>query len=173
MKLIYLPGFGGNMNSKTFQNLINKYPKSIFVDYNNTNADIANKQITSLFEFLDKECYVVVGQSLGGFWAEYFAIKYNYSVILINPSLKPSESLAKYNLTKAELDIFKKYQGIKIVQSKISIIVSKNDTIVNPETVICRYQNDVPIKYIDCDHQINQYETLFTEIQFRVLNDFL
>lgn len=38
---------------------------------------------------------VFIGTSLGGFWANYFAHKYDTKCVLVNPSISPSVNMAK------------------------------------------------------------------------------
>ena len=37
-----------------------------------------------------------IGSSLGGFWAQYLAPEFDASLVLINPSLRPDETLARH-----------------------------------------------------------------------------
>jgi uncharacterized protein len=165
MKIIYIPGFGGKQNSETFMNVSKKYAETIFINYDNKNAENAFKQIEKQIENKASNDYLIIGQSLGGFWAEYFALKYGYKLILINPSLKPFESLKKYDLTLEELNCYRKFALEEIVKSEITIILSKNDTIVNPKPVIEKYKDLVEIKYIDGDHKLTEFKSIFAEIE--------
>ena len=81
MKIIYLSGFGGDENSETYRSLLLKYPETSFIKYNNENAENAFEQIENILQNKSNKENIIIGQSLGGFWAEYFAKKYNYSVI--------------------------------------------------------------------------------------------
>jgi predicted esterase YcpF (UPF0227 family) len=164
MKLIYFPGFGGSEKSNTFLNILLKYPDSQVIIYNNTDADEAFIQIENQLKNISTEIPIIIGQSLGGFWAEYFAIKHNLKLVLINPSFEPFKSLEKYNIPIQELEKFKKFKSGKIAKSKVSIILSKNDTVVNPTPVIAKYKNTVAFKYVDGDHKFTDYEILFNEI---------
>ena len=160
-----MPGFGGNENSETFKTIFSKYPNSIFINYDNRNAENAHNQILKELNKINSEDKIIVGQSLGGFWAEYFAEKYNFRVVLINPSLEPSESLAKYNLTKNELESYRKLKKKKKIERGISIIISKNDTIVNPKNVIAKYKDAVEIKYVEGNHKLTEFKTLIAELE--------
>lgn len=53
----------------------------------------------------------------------------------------------------------------KIAASKISIILSKNDTVVDPKPVLNKYENHVDFRYIDGDHKLENFEVLFEEIE--------
>jgi len=171
MKLIYIPGFGGNTNSETFKNISIKYAdvETVFINYDNRNAENAFIQIEDQIENKASKNCLIIGQSLGGFWAEYFAHKYGFKLILINPSLNPSESLKKYNLTLEELDCYRKFILIETVKSEMAIILSKNDTIVSPKPVKEKYKDLVEFKYVNCDHKLTEFECLFTEIE-KILN---
>jgi predicted esterase YcpF (UPF0227 family) len=39
---------------------------------------------------------LLVGSSLGGFWAQYLAPQFGAGMVLINPALRPDESLARF-----------------------------------------------------------------------------
>ena len=166
MKLIYFPGFGGSQKSLTFQSLLEKYNDSEAVLYDNENANIAIEQIEKQINFptLSKNT-LIIGQSLGGFWAEHFAIKYNLNLILINPSLNPHLSLKKYNLSTEKLDAYKSYKSNDFVKSQITIILSKNDTTVDPKPVIEKYNDIAKFKLVDGDHNFKDYNTLINEIE--------
>lgn len=164
MKIVYLPGFGGNKNSETYQNLFRKYIDTEFIIYDNINAEIAYSQIFQQLENIKNKNVLIIGQSLGGFWAELFAAKNNWKIILINPSLEPFTSLKKYHLNETELVKFKNYNVPKITESKISIILSRNDTVVDPKPVLDKYETDVDFIYVDGDHKLENFEVLFEEI---------
>lgn len=165
MKIIYIPGFGGNQNSETFKKISEKYFETEFIIYDNRNAEKAYQQILKQTENKKHSNVLIIGQSLGGFWAEILAFENNWNTILINPSLEPYESLKKYQLSDDELSKFKNYKLDKIIESKISIILSKNDTIVNPKPVIDKYGGFLKFKYIDGDHKLENFEVLFKEIE--------
>jgi predicted esterase YcpF (UPF0227 family) len=56
---------------------------------------------------MSSERVVLVGSSLGGFFAKHFAEKYNLDYLLINPCLDPWFRLAKYKTV--DLDSFEDY----------------------------------------------------------------
>jgi uncharacterized protein len=39
---------------------------------------------------------MLIGSSLGGFWAQYLAPEFNARIVLINPSMQPDETLARH-----------------------------------------------------------------------------
>lgn len=40
--------------------------------------------------------FMFIGSSLGGFWAQYLAPEFDATLVLINPSLRPDETLARH-----------------------------------------------------------------------------
>lgn len=99
MVLIYLHGFNSSGTGATAKSLKEVYGEHfISFDYDYINPDLAFEQINGILIecFLNKKEPVLIGSSLGGFWANYFAEKYNIKCVLINPSLSPGKSLGKY-----------------------------------------------------------------------------
>ena len=165
MKIIYFPGFGGNQNSETFKSILYKFSESKAIIYDNVNAENAFQQIQKQIKNQLSAKPLIIGQSLGGFWAEYFAITYNLNLILINPSIEPYESLKKYNLSSSELNSFRKFESNEYVKSKISIILSKNDTVVNPKSILEKYKKIVKFIYVEGDHKFTDFDLLISEIE--------
>lgn len=163
MKIVYFPGFGGSEKSNTFLKILSIYPDSQAIIYNNTNADKAFFEIENQLKNVSTEINLIIGQSLGGFWAEYFAIKHNKKLILINPSFEPFKSLSKYNVSPKELNSFKKFRIVEKTSAPISIILSKNDTVVDPKPVLEKY-NTLKFKYVEGDHIFTHYDFLLKEI---------
>lgn len=164
MKIVYFPGFGGSEKSNTFLKILSKYPDSEAIIYNNTNADKAFIEIENQLKNIYAEIDLIIGQSLGGFWAEYFAIKHNRKLVLINPSFEPFKSLSKYNISLEELNSFKKFRIAEKTSAPISIILSKDDTVVDPKPVLEKY-NTLNFKYVEGDHIFTHYDFLLNEIE--------
>lgn len=99
--VIFIHGFCSGRNSTKYTALKNQLDPNIFVidiveiDYSTaTKNEIESNLKTVLDKYL---CYpeaIVVGHSLGGYWTRVFAKKYSYSSVIINPSLKPWETLS-------------------------------------------------------------------------------
>ena len=58
-------------------------------------ADLANFYLDFL-EQLDLTGVHLIGSSLGGFWAQVLAPEFDASMVLINPSVRPDETLARH-----------------------------------------------------------------------------
>ena len=165
MKLIYFAGFGGKINSFTFSNLSEKYPSAKFVVYDNENPKIAYEQIQKQLKNIISEQSLIIGQSLGGFWAEIFGIKYGVKTILINPSIEPNISLKKYGLSSQNLKDYLKFKENKLLNNKFSIILSNRDEVVDKKPVLKKYDGKTKFIFIDENHQLKNLEPLFEEIK--------
>lgn len=155
MKLIYLHGFNSSENSETVLDLKKNYGNDLIsISYDYVNADNGYNQINNLIENVLKsdQDLILVGSSLGGFWANYFAQKYDLKSVLINPAIKPSQSLLKYtgkikNYTTGEEFVFngvnaieyKKYEVPVKIGNLRYIIIGKNDYVLNPNETIKHY----------------------------------
>lgn len=89
--VLFFHGFGSSSNTNKFTCIeMNKECNN--VDYVNTDIDkIFNdydKHVQSLIEKYDT--VILVGHSLGGYFANHFANKYKLKALLINPCVRPS-----------------------------------------------------------------------------------
>ena len=100
-RIIYLHGFNSSSKSFKAQRLIefmrakNQNNKLLVPDLK-AEPESAVRQIAMLIEN-DNSCdYCFIGSSLGGYYATWFAEKYSCPAVLINPSIRPYETLSKY-----------------------------------------------------------------------------
>ena len=150
MKVIYLHGFNSDGNSKTVKNLRKKIADLISVSYDYILAEKAYEKIkVTIEETIKKNADIILmGTSLGAFWANYFNQKFGLKSILVNPSLYPWISLAKYMglnknfnsgeeriLTAENVAAYKKYET-EIIQGyhRVVVLGTKDDVIDYRET---------------------------------------
>ena len=93
--ILYLHGFGSCGNS-TKTALLKRYfgDKQVYAP----DLPISPIQAIAFVEKIinEKEIDLLVGSSLGGFYASYFCEKYKIKTVLINPSTEPFETLKPY-----------------------------------------------------------------------------
>lgn len=91
--IIYLHGFRSFSESNKFRLLQEMFPneKVISLDYSPHDPELASQQITKVIleEEADIDDILVIGTSLGGFWARWAAASFSVKSILINPVLHP------------------------------------------------------------------------------------
>lgn len=111
-----------------------------------------DKQVKKLIK--NKQGLVLVGGSLGGFWANYFAEKYSLPCVLVNPSLTPFTSLSKYlgvnknfytgvvkTLTRENVDAYSKYIVDDNPNIHKIIVIGALDTTVDYSHTISVFEN--------------------------------
>jgi predicted esterase YcpF (UPF0227 family) len=93
-KIIYLHGFNSGKKSATADKLLGIFNDAIIAEYNTLDPIQAEAQISQIIEAQDRDHeLILVGTSLGGFWAQYFAAKYQLKALLVNPAINPAETL--------------------------------------------------------------------------------
>ena len=168
MRVVYIHGFAGGANSNKIKILRREIgggtiiAPAFAVDANVCETQIDNI-ILQLVESADpnqpsKFPIVFVGTSLGGFWANYAAQRYDTPCILINPATKPSVTLRKY-LGKAYRDhltgekIFltedtiqtylerEKYLADHTNGALINLMVAKDDSVIDYQMTLKNLPN--------------------------------
>jgi hypothetical protein len=101
--IIYLHGFNsGGQSQKAAWLRRHLAPAVVFApSYAPHRAHDAARELRKFIARLKRENpqdprLLLVGSSLGGFWAQYLAPKFGAAMVLINPSLRPDESLARH-----------------------------------------------------------------------------
>ncbi len=93
MQIIYLHGFQSSPMSKKGQQLsqycANHDQFQVHLPDLNRSPDKVLQKISGLIESLPRDQVVLVGSSLGGFYATYFVAKYACPAVLINPAMQP------------------------------------------------------------------------------------
>lgn len=91
MKMYLIHGKNSNKNSYTLNNFL-KVTENIDVQFVEYDSSLSFKEI---YDIIDSQLQgiseddIIVGHSLGGYFALIFSSKYNTKKILINPSLHP------------------------------------------------------------------------------------
>lgn len=160
--IVYLHGFGSSGNSVKVDALIAKFgADQVFapdlpIDPSEVNSIIV-KHIGDWYTTRDpKDKLVFVGTSLGAFYASFFAHTFDAPAVIVNPSIRPNESLVdkvgrnvnnvtkeEFWLTIAHLDKLKymreylknNYKGVLI-----HLFVAKDDEVIPYYEMLNWYQ---------------------------------
>lgn len=172
IKIIYLHGFNSTGNTGTASYLKAKYNDSFLApDYDYINADNAESMLDNIVAAMVKNhAVIMVGKSLGCFWANYFAEKYQLKCILINPGLQPHLSLSKYIgenrnfnngvlnvLTKEQVATYSKYQKPDSELLYKHILLGQKDDIIDPAYCLAVMNTHFIECFPDLDHYFNDY----------------
>ena len=162
-KIIYLHGFNSSHKSTKAQLLLEHMQaagrgRSLLLPDLSPYPDCAIKQITQLIESHSaaaeetKLCFV--GSSLGGYYATFFAEQTQSPAVLINPSIRPYETLADYLGENKNYYTMEKWCLDKThIQQLLDIDVT---TITQPERYLVLLQTGDEV--LDYQQAKNKYE---------------
>ena len=136
-KVLYLHGYGSTGETDTAKNLrifLSPEFELISPTYDCSNPRLAASQLTSVMESLDSSNIVVVGTSLGGFFANYLSRQRSIPAVLVNPSLHPSKSLAKYGESEEALAGYAELEaaaGYRTATCRRIVVLGMEDTVLD------------------------------------------
>lgn len=136
-QVIYIHGYGSNGNSETASGLRKHLDGQFEVkspSYSWTKPLEALSGLEALFKLSAPNRPVIVGSSLGGFYANVLARSLNTPAILINPSLYPSKSLGKYGegeTTLREYAELEKKEASMAAKPERVVVLGMNDEVLD------------------------------------------
>lgn len=108
MKIIYIHGFKSCGHGQK-SSALKKYFKNVLAP----DLPFSPHKAIKFLEKLITPDTVLIGSSLGGYYAIYLAEKYSLKAVLINPSLKPYKTLKPYTGTQYRFCDNKKFKWKK------------------------------------------------------------
>jgi predicted esterase YcpF (UPF0227 family) len=158
--VIYVHGYGSTGNTETAKNLRATFVGDFDVispTYDCSNPRAARDQLTSLVESLKQDKPIIVGTSLGGFFANLVARLCDIPVIAVNPSTQPSGSLHKYGENAEALAGYQELEEQERSQETLPrriVILGSRDDVVNPHTNGARLTGNTETVWLDMGHRI-------------------
>jgi len=115
------------------------------------------KQADQLIRSCSHHPIVLVGTSLGGFWANYLAHKYDAPCVLVNPCVSPSASLRKYlgrevrnyrtgellSINERDLEVYADLeQDVPEIYNgySVNLFVARDDEVLNYKDMLNYYE---------------------------------
>lgn len=96
MNILYIHGYNGSPQGEKTDLLRQRFNKAnLIAPQHNSRPQEVFALLDSIAEGLDELDDLIVGTSLGGFWANFFAQRYGLRAVLINPAVQPSQDLAR------------------------------------------------------------------------------
>jgi uncharacterized protein len=181
--IIYLHGFRSTGNSGKTLTLRKMFPEYEIIGphYSPHNPLLAEQELSSLMDSLtDKQSVLVIGTSLGGFWAHWMARKFNLNAIMINPSIDPGNTLTigRYTLydetnteievTQQSLDMASSFRVMQVDAKQLScfVWVALDDEVLDPQAIINEFTGIHKLKIYDTgSHRFIQFDQMKNEIQ--------
>lgn len=159
--IVYLHGFGSSGNTRKVDQLKERFgADQVFapdlpIDPGEV-AKIIGDKINDWYTTRKKDKLVFVGTSLGAFYASFFANTYDAPAVIVNPSVRPNESLADKvgrnvnNVTKEEfwlsiahldkLKFMREYLTNNYKGVLIHLFVAKDDEVIPSYEMLNWYQ---------------------------------
>ena len=91
--LIYIHGFRSSPLSEKSRAFKEAFPEITHATYDTLHADVGFRQLDKIIQEALASKPILVGSSLGGFWAYQFANKYALTCVLLNPCMTPEVTL--------------------------------------------------------------------------------
>lgn len=165
---IYIHGYGSSGNTETAVNLRAMLEPEFQVlspSYSGSDPVAAAKSISELLDTHADTNPVVVGTSLGGFFANYFGRVKNLRTVVINPALTPSTSLEKYNEPAEVLTAYAALEK-EVVESLNApvraVVIGLKDDVVDPHTNGLTLRDNTQTIFLDMGHRVEPafYDTV-------------
>ncbi|MGB2739716.1 MAG: YqiA/YcfP family alpha/beta fold hydrolase [Cognaticolwellia sp.] len=196
VNVLYIHGFNSSPQSMKAE-ITRKFFAKNYPEINFHCPQIASspcaaiKQLVDIMAFAPDATWLLMGSSLGGYFATYLAEKYHVKAALINPAVKPFELLKGYIGEQVNPYTQEHYQVIEQHIDDLKILeqenISKNNYLVMVQTgdEVLDYQQAVE-KYRHCqlvieqggDHSFIDYENalpniaLFFNLQSTISTDY-
>lgn len=124
MKILYIHGYDGTPHGEKYAMLRQCYPEAeILAPQHDSIPQNVYHLLDGIASGLDAHQDVIIGSSLGGFWANYFSLRYGLRAVLLNPVVSPVKKLAHlgcsfvadYGLFEKEEDSLRRPPGIVLL----------------------------------------------------------
>lgn len=92
-RLIYIHGFRSSPLSEKSRAFRQIFPDITLATYDTLHPDIGFRQLDAIMQPALANQPILIGSSLGGFWAYQFAKKHGLTCVLLNPCMTPEKTL--------------------------------------------------------------------------------
>ena len=174
--ILYIHGFASSANSKKVT-ILKKRLDDVIAFNLSPEPKIAIEQLeTFIKKYQNQSQITLIGSSLGGFYAMYLSKKYNLKTILINPAIKPWNTLLQYeNYSTNEVFNFKteflkqlySYQIDNLGNSNILLLLQTGDVTLDYRDALEFLPNVRSITETGGSHQFDKFE-----IYLDIINEF-
>jgi len=141
----------------------------------------AIKQIQEIM-YGSTEKVMVLGTSLGGFYALCTCASYDFAAVLINPSLRPHETLKPrvgmntnfktglvYEFKQEYLEqlefLYNQFKNSEIYSILLNFYLSKHDELLDHSVIPTLFPYAKTIKFYDDNHRFEKFEEIIPEIK--------
>jgi len=181
--LLYLHGFNSSPNSlkaqQTKRYFVQQHPQvNVICPQLNTSPNAVVKQIESIISTYPQDNWLLMGSSLGGYFATYLAEKYLLPAVLINPAVKPYELMEDYIGEQINPYTGECYQvnasfitDLKALDQKhlsrknnYFVMVQTGDEVLDYQQAVEKYKNKQLCVQQGGDHSFVDYDKMLPQI---------
>ncbi|MEN8259917.1 MAG: YqiA/YcfP family alpha/beta fold hydrolase [Pseudomonadota bacterium] len=121
---------------------------------------------------------LLVGSSLGGYYALYLSSRYGFPAVLINPAITPETTLAsmegmnsnyydgaKFQWTRAHIDSLRDYHWGRIDQSRLLLLVQMGDELLDHSQTLTAFPLAEKIIEPGGSHEFEGFERMVEPIR--------
>lgn len=153
-QVVYIHGFMSSVNSETLNMIRMQFPTAFGLTYDHTEPESSIAQmVQQLREYSDKNI-VIVGSSLGGWYAEKLTSHVVADYILYNPCTIPANSLSKYGVADDVLCKYKSLTDKNLPPASRNVILSFDDEVIDPVIADLKYKNTADMSYTSGGHRM-------------------
>ena len=170
--ILYIHGFASCGNSNK-----TKLLKEHFNDVLTPDLPIDPDEAISFLQklIIDNEVELIIGSSLGGFYAAYLAEKFQIKTVLLNPSTQPFITLAPYVGENEYFCTGEKFEWKQEHIVKLMSYAIADNSIKTPVLVLLQKGDEV-LDYTKAEAVYKNYEVIIQEEgnhRFENLNEYL
>ena len=155
-QVFYLHGFGSTAESDTVKKLRKDFPDAIGLDYDHNDPRLSILSLIVQINSSDKYP-IIVGSSLGGWYAEQLTNHIVADFVLYNPSMEPEVTLARHGLSP---DVLAKYERMRIRRgishNSRSVLLAIDDEIIDYRVAFDKYRNNSRVMLTDGGHRMTE-----------------
>jgi uncharacterized protein len=175
--IIYIHGFKSSPLSEKATALKAAFPELIAADYDTLHPDTGFRQLGELIRPHLHENLVLVGSSLGGFWAHHFACRYGLKCVLLNPCMNPEITLRQFvgevqNMYTGETSILTERDLARYPDYRLqgaghcTVLHEKGDEVIPYEESVANFADRAYLVLLDGGkHRFEQLDVAIEEIR--------
>lgn len=154
--VVYFHGYGSSPQSDKVKGLSQHF--DVFAPEIPIQYDVAKGYLHGILsEYTRKRDLVLVGTSLGGYWAGVMSNLFALPAVLINPSCYPAVTLSRYRDEKLTEEELRKYVPLVLsTDAPRSILLAKDDDVINYEVAETLFSKKCHVKVFETGgHRFN------------------
>lgn len=179
--ILYIHGFNSDGNSGKVAALRSAFPdlevvSPTFTHHARETAAAVTREVKRLVERHAGEV-VLVGTSMGGYWANWAASQMNLRAVIINPALRPSQTLRMaigqemepgVTWTQEDCDEYVEFETQSSEKSRkpLTVMVALDDDVIPPGPAIEYFRPFAEVfEYADGGHRFHDYDEICWKVR--------